>query len=109
MPAPAKKQRVVRLDLEPARERRDRFAKLPRTGLGHAEVDDSRNIGWIGLERGSRAVDGVRIGKRTILHALGRAVLHRWRAALAGGERRPEERRRGDDGRQYGAANVSRR
>jgi hypothetical protein len=60
MPAPSEEQRVVRLDLEPSRERRDGFAKLPRTGLGDAEVDDARNVLRVGLESGSRALDGVR-------------------------------------------------
>ena len=41
MPAPSQQQRVVRLDLEPARERRDRLAKLPRAGLRDAKVDDA--------------------------------------------------------------------
>ncbi len=71
MPAPSEEQRVVRLDLEPARERRDGFAKLPRTGLGHAEVDDAGDVLRIRIERRSRGLDGVRIGKRAILHALG--------------------------------------
>ena len=71
MPAPSEEQRVVRLDLEPARERGDGFAKLPRTGLRHAEVDDASNVFRVGLESGSRGLDGVRIGKRAILHALG--------------------------------------
>jgi hypothetical protein len=71
MPAPSEKQRVVRLDLEPLRERRDGFAKLPRTGLGNAEVDDASDVPRVGFESGSRALDGVRIGKRAIFHALG--------------------------------------
>jgi hypothetical protein len=71
MPAPSEEQRVVRLDLEPPRERRDGFAKLPRTGLGNAEVDHARNVPRVGLESGSRVHDGVGIGKRAILHALG--------------------------------------
>jgi hypothetical protein len=59
MPAPSEKQRVVRLDLEPPRECRDGFAKLSRTGLGDAEIDDARNVPRVGLESGSRALDGV--------------------------------------------------
>ena len=109
MPAPAEEQRVVRLDLEPSRERRDGFAKLPRTGLGDAEVDDARNVFRVGFESGSRALDGVRIGKRAILHAVGRPVLHRLRACLARIERRSQGDRRGDDGRQCGAVSVSKR
>jgi hypothetical protein len=64
MPAPPEKQRVRRLDLEPSCKRRDGFAKLPRTGLGDAEVDDARNVPRIGFESGSRGLEGVRIGKR---------------------------------------------
>ena len=71
MPAPSEEQRVRRLDLEPSGERGDGFAKLPRTGLGDAEVDDARNVLRIGLESGSRALDRIRIGERAILHALG--------------------------------------
>jgi hypothetical protein len=71
MPAPSEKQRVVRFDLEPARERRDGFAKLPRTGPGDAEVDDLRDVVRVGVVRGARFLDGVGIGKRSILHALG--------------------------------------
>ena len=71
MPAPSEKQRVVRLDLEPPRERRDGFAKLPRTGLRDAKIDDARDVLRVGLEGGARALDGVGIGKRSILHARG--------------------------------------
>ena len=71
MPAPSEEQRVRRLDLEPGRERRDGFAKLPRTGLSDAKVNDSGNVPRIGFESGSRALDGVRIGKGTVLHTLG--------------------------------------
>jgi hypothetical protein len=71
MPAPPEKQRVRRLDLEPSCERRDGFAKLPRTGLGDAEIDDARNVPRVGIKRGSRRLDGVRIGKRAILHSRG--------------------------------------
>jgi hypothetical protein len=71
MPAPSGEQRIIRLDLEPSRERRDGFAKLPCTGLRNAEVDDATNVCRVGSERGLRGLDGFRIGKRAILHALG--------------------------------------
>ncbi len=71
MSAPPQKQRVRRLDLEPSRESRDGFAELPRTGLGHAEVDDARDVLRIGLQGSSRAPDGVGLGERAILHAFG--------------------------------------
>ena len=71
MPAPSEEQRVVRLDLEPPRERRDGFTKLPRTGLGDAQIDDASDVLRIGVESGSRALDAVVIGKRAIRHARG--------------------------------------
>jgi len=71
MPAPSEEQRVVRLDLEPPSERRDSFAKLPRSRLRNAEVDDARNVPRVDLEIGSRGLHGVGIGKRAILQAFG--------------------------------------
>jgi hypothetical protein len=97
MSAPSQKQRVVRLDFEPARERRDRLPELPCTRFGDAQVDDACDVLRVGRERGSRALDGIGLRQRPILHALGRPVLHRRRADLAGTEYGPEADRRDDD------------
>ena len=71
MPAPSQQQRVVRLDLEPPRERRNRFAELPGAGLRDAEVDDPGNVARIGFERRLGLRDRFRIRKRAILDARG--------------------------------------
>ena len=76
VPAPSQEQRVVRFDLDPTRERGDRFAKLPRAGLGHPEVDDARDVPRVGRESGSRGPDGVGIREGAVLDALGRSVLN---------------------------------
>ena len=96
MPAPSQELRIVRLDLQTSRERGNRLAKLPGAGLGHAEVDDARNVLRVGLECDARARDGVGVGKRPILHAFWRSVLHRRLACLPGTEHRRERNRHAD-------------
>ena len=96
VPAPSKQQRVVRLDLQSTREGGDRLAKLPRPGLGHAEIDDARHVLRVGVERGARFRDRLGIGLRAILHPVGRPVLHRLRARLASLERRADRDRCGE-------------
>src|SRR5688572_32321968 len=60
--------------------------------LGHAEVDDARNVLRVGLKCGVRALDGVGVGKRPVLHAFGRPVLHRRLACVPGTEDRKSTR-----------------
>jgi hypothetical protein len=57
MPAPSQDLRIVRLDLQTSRECGNRLAELPGARLGHAEVDDARNVLRVGLECGSRGLD----------------------------------------------------
>ena len=71
MPAPSKKQRVVRLDLEPPRECRDGFAKLSRTGLGDAEAYEA----WQSSQDFDRAHSG---GGDTLAPAAERSQNHLW-------------------------------
>jgi hypothetical protein len=49
--APSEQQGIVRLDLEPARERGDSFAKLPGAGLRNAEVDDFGDVARVSRKR----------------------------------------------------------
>jgi hypothetical protein len=58
--------------LEPSRERRYRFAELPRAGLRDAEVDDAGDVPRLGRERRLRFRDRLRIRERAILDARGR-------------------------------------
>jgi hypothetical protein len=62
MPSPAEEQGVCRLNLESARERGNGFAKLPRTRLRHAQVDDAGNVFRLGIERRSRTLDRIGLG-----------------------------------------------
>ena len=103
MPAPSQQQRVVRLDFEPSRERRNRFAELPGARLRDPEVDDPGNAARIGRERRLRFRDRFRIWKRAILDARGRPVLDRLRAGLDGTGRGTKRDRDAEDERQRDA------
>ncbi len=76
MPAPPVEHRVVRRDGQPARERLDRLAELPRARLRDTEIDEALHVLRIGRERrlGTRDRSGVDL--RPILDARGRPVLH---------------------------------
>jgi hypothetical protein len=77
-----------------------------RTGLGNAEVDDASAVLGVGFKSGPRALAASVSGSERY-SASGDRALHRLRACLARGERRPWEDRRADGQRQRDALHVS--
>ena len=87
----------AKLDLEPARERRDGLAELPRTGFGDAQVDNARDVLRLCRECGARVLDRIGIRQGPILDPLSRPVLHGLGAGLACTESGREAGRRDDE------------
>ena len=69
MPAPAIEQRVVRRDLQTARERLDGFPILPHARLRDAERDDAVDVARVAGQGALGACDRPGVGLRAILDA----------------------------------------